>query len=141
MKKMLSALVVVVLMMTMVASVASAATYIQNPFDYVTILCQANAERLLNKYESAPKTGNPTRLYVRHYLRDDLGMVYNNYFKAADNRNGTSLKGGDWMSPDTANYVRSNSIVVNKPWYAYGRANTDYGLTSIVITGYSHANG
>ena len=41
MKKMLSALVVVVLMMTMVASVASAATYIQNPWVYPELCVNA----------------------------------------------------------------------------------------------------
>ena len=42
------------------------------------------------------------------------------------------------MAPDTANYVRSTSITMDKNWYTWGRGNTDYGLTYITISGYSN---
>ncbi|MEA5014256.1 MAG: hypothetical protein VB099_06820 [Candidatus Limiplasma sp.] len=136
MKKMLSALVVVVLMMTMLASVANAASM---PFSSQTIKCVKNAEVGVNQYTTTEtKQAKETRLYVRHYLYGDFGGVYTNHFQAANqHRNATTRYGGDWMAPDTANYVRSNSITLGKTWYAYARGNTDYGLATIVITGYS----
>lgn len=141
MKKRLCIALVLVTMLTLVASVAFAGVE-KNTFDYSTIYCQANREVGLNSYVSNKKlAAYAGKLYVRHYLHGEFGGVYTNYFKAgAAIRNAPTLYGGNWMAPDTANYVRSASLVADKPWYAYGRANTDYGLNTIVISGYSHIN-
>lgn len=94
MKKMISVLVLAVLMLTMVVSVASAAS---NPFGSKMITCAANAEvGLNNNPESANKAKNTGRLYVRHYLWGEWGGVYTNYFRAAKVQLGAST-GNDFI--------------------------------------------
>lgn len=139
MKKMLSVMLVAIMMLTMVASVASAAS---NAFGSKVIYCQVGAERFLNNNNNPTDTlKTKGRFYVRHYLWGDWGGAYTNYFKASQVFNGGTLYGGNWMAPDTANYVKSNSLAAGKPTYAWGRANTDYGLNYIEITGYSDPKG
>ena len=142
MKKKLLSLFLLALLLTTLASVASAGDYdAHNPFGSKTIYCTPNAEVGLNNYIAAYKYAHAGYLYVRHYLDGDFGSVHTNYFKAGTGRTGsTTLYGGNWMAPDTANFVRSGSIVLYDQWYAYGRGNTDYGLTTIVITGYSDSD-
>lgn len=139
MKKTISLVIVLTLVLVCVANVASAAS---NPFGSKVIYCQSGAERFLNN-ESRPTDGLAVkgRFYVRHYLWGDWGGVYTNYFKASNVFGGGTLYGGNWMAPDTANYVRSNSLAVGKATYAWGRANTDYGVSYIEISGYSDPKG
>lgn len=142
MKKMLTALVLVVLMMTMLASVATAANQPgsrNNTWDYNTIYCDPNRVIDLNKDWSYTKNGNQGQLYVRHYLWGDFGGVYTNYFQAKSQYTGDNTRlGGKWMMPDGAFYVSSASLKLYYGCKACGRANTDYGLTTIQITGYMH---
>lgn len=143
MKKIFAIVIALTMVLTMVASVASAGV-VQNTFDYRTIRCQANMETGLNSYDSAGKTLNAGRLYVRHYLHGEFGGVYTNYFKAGlIKRDAPNLVGGNWMAPDTANFVRSTTIKIgsSQTWHAYGRGNTDYGLNTIEISGYSNIDG
>jgi hypothetical protein len=138
MKKILATLVLVALVLTMFASVASAVAP-NNPFGSKVIYCAANAEQPLNNAQEPSKSVNNHRIYVRHYFYGDWGGVYTNYFRAGGTQtNATSLLGGSWMAPDTANFVTSNSITTGRGWYAVGRGNTNYGLNSIQITGYSN---
>lgn len=139
MKKMLSLGLALVMVLTMLSSVALA---VQNPFSSKVIYCSPGTEvGLCTKDTNDPKTdAQKGHLYVRHYLYGDWGGVYTNYFRASKTRLGaaqSAMVGGNWMAPDTANWVKSTTIKKGEVWYAYGRANTDYGLTYIEITGYS----
>lgn len=144
MKKMISMILVLATVFTLVASIASAADYdIQSTFGYVSITCASGAEKRLNVYEPGYKTAKEKVLYVRHYLYGSYGGTYSNYFRAKNASSASNpLLGGNWMAPDTANYVRSSSILANglNRYHAFGRGNTDYGLNSITISGYCHAN-
>lgn len=142
MKKMISVLVLSVLVLTMVASVASAAS---NPFGSKVIYCQENAEVHLNNNAGEIKqAATKNKLYVRHYLWGEWGGVYTNYFRAAKSasavKKDVTLLGGKWMSPDGAFYVESTSIGYGTVVNAWGRGNTNYGLTRIEISGYSDPN-
>ncbi len=140
MKKMICVTLVLATLLTLAVSVASAANGdVHSPFDYVDIRCAANAEVRLNKYEPGVKSAKPDVLYIRHYLVYDYGSVYNNHFRAQNFISG-AIVGSDWMAPDTANYVRSSAIDLYQRYWAMGRGNTDYGLTTITITGYSDSN-
>lgn len=84
------------------------------------------------------KTSNPGRVYVRHYLYGDFGGVYTNYFSASIGQQTTSprLVGGSWVTPGIGNYIRSTAFTIGSYITLWGRANTNYGLTSIGIAGY-----
>lgn len=94
--------------------------------------------------EGVWKGANPTRLYVRHYLWSSIegyygSHSYTNYFQAFEMSDLDSRLGGDWMAPDTANYVRSNSIYAGWRYGAAARANTKYadaGFPTIQLSGY-----
>jgi hypothetical protein len=136
MKRMISMILVLATVFTLVTSVAVADLC---SFGYKTIVCASNQERNCNAGSVDTKSGNTGKLYVRHYLYGDFGGVYTNYFRASESSTTrTGLVGGNWMAPDTANYVRSTSITRDKNWYTWGRGNTDYGLTYITISGYSN---
>lgn len=138
MKKTFAIVIALALVLTCFASTAFA---VMNSFQYATIKCQPNMEVGLDTDRNTGKLKNPGVFYVRHYLHGDFGGVYNNYFKAGNTlRNATKFCGGDWMAPDTANFIRSSSLSLGSVWQAYGRGNTDYGLSTIVISGYSDFN-
>lgn len=138
MKKTICLILVLAAVFTMLSSVAFATS---NAFGSKIIYCSPNTERFLNNNSSSEGLKTAGRFYVRHYLWGSWGGSYTNYFKASQEYNGGTLYGGNWMAPDTANYVKSGSLIINKSTYAWGRANTDYGLSYIEITGYSDPNG
>ena len=86
----------------------------------------------------------PGVLYVRHYLWSDIAGYYGashhtNYFQAKPQGNTNTRYGGDWMAPDSANYIRSNSIKKPNSFEVAARANTKYaddGFATIKISGY-----
>lgn len=143
MKKFMAFVLSTVLVLAICASACADIIYItQNPMP-------AQAVRTVRLTDNAVwKTGKPGRLYVRHYLWSTVEGYYGsnnhtNYFQASvDNQDGSRL-GGDWMAPNTANYVRSSSIYAD-PDGAYfyglaGRANTKYadaGFPVVRISGY-----
>lgn len=93
---------------------------------------------------SSKKEAKPGVLYVRHYLWSDIAGYYGNshhtnFFQAIPLFDGEVRYGGDWMAPDSANYVRSNSIKVDRYYGAGARANTKYaddGFATIRISGF-----
>ncbi|MBR5960103.1 MAG: hypothetical protein IKZ98_03850 [Clostridia bacterium] len=97
--------------------------------------------------EARLKGSNLGRLYVRHYLWSDIAGYYGashytNFFQAIPGGKGDTRYGGDWMAPDSANYIRSNSIQKKKYGVA-ARANTKYaddGFATIRISGYMDPN-
>lgn len=99
------------------------------------------------------KQSKPSVLYVRHYLWSDVEGYYGsnnhtNYFQAFPYDSADTRYGGNWMTPGTANYVRSNSIHVSTSAKSYyygvaGRANTKYadaGISTVRVSGYMDSN-
>lgn len=97
------------------------------------------------------KSLKPGYLYVRHYLWSSTPGYYGtsnytNFFQAIPflNGSGGSVRyGGNWMAPDTANYVRSPNIVTEELYAVAARANTKYaddGFSTIQISGYMDSN-
>lgn len=98
------------------------------------------------KVSEGLKKGNVGRknaLYVRHYLWSDIAGYYGsshhtNFFQAIP-VDETVRYGGDWMAPDSANYIRSGSIQSKNTYSVGARANTKYaddGFATIRISGY-----
>lgn len=85
-------------------------------------------------------------LYVRHYLWSDVPGYYGsnnhtNYFQASPS-NGDTRVGGNWMAPDTANFIKSGSLQYDSFGVAC-RGNTKYadaGIPIIRISGYTDGN-
>lgn len=139
MKKLLAFTLSMVLVLAFCASACAERAYLlQNPLpaqDVRTIK--------ITEEEGVWKGDKPSRLYVRHYLWSTIegyygSNNYTNYFQAFQTWTDTRY-GGDWMAPDTANYVRSNSIVVGYHYGAAARANTKYadaGYSTIQVSGY-----
>ena len=94
------------------------------------------------------KSVKPGRIYVRHYLWSDIAGYYGsshhtNYFQAIPHDEPKKRRGGDWMAPDSANFIRSNSIGVTQAYGCAARANTKYaddGFATIRISGYMETN-
>lgn len=133
--------IVILLAAIIVLSVSSALAAQNNTFGYVRLPSESVVG--INQYEGntyALKKYNDKKIYVRHYLHEGpYNGVFNNYFQAARTfRNAQQKYGGNWMAPDTANFVQSNSITNNRLWYVYGRSNTKYNQNYIKISGYSN---
>ena len=90
------------------------------------------------------KGANAGRLYIRHYLWSSQEGYYGdcnftNYFQATTSEDTNKRLGGNWMTPGTANYVRSGSIAVGKFYGVAGRGNTKYadaGISVVRVSGY-----
>ena len=119
---------------------ASADTVIylkQNPIPAAQVKTVPVTEKL------GPKSNNAGRLYVRHYLWSDIAGYYGashhtNYFQAFNSDRNVRL-GGNWMAPDSANFVKSNNIKTKNSYGIAARANTKYaddGFATIRISGY-----
>ena len=96
--------------------------------------------------ECGKKTNHAGYLYVRHYLWSSTpgyygSSNYTNFFQAVPSTDDTARYGGNWMSPGTADYVRSSNILTGDDCYygAAARANTKYaddGFSTIMVSGY-----
>lgn len=141
MKKLLAFILSMVLVLAFCASACADVIYL----DQTRLPAQAVATVSVTGEDGVWKSGNPTRLYVRHYLWSNIQNYYGsnnytNYFQAFDIAILNGRLGGDWMAPDTANYVRSNSLIVGNVYGVAARANTKYadaGYPTIQISGYA----
>lgn len=97
-----------------------------------------------NSWEMKSERSKANRIYVRHYLWSSIPGYYGashhtNYFQAIPSYATTTRLGGNWMAPDSAEYIRSNSIQKGNFYGAGARANTKYaddGFATIMISGY-----
>lgn len=129
-----------------IGSASADRAYLQQ---YAIPAAQTNTKRVTEKLDTY-KRAKPGVLYVRHYLWSDIAGYYGashhtNYFQAIPNGdiNTPTRYGGDWMAPDSANYIRSNSIKTQKRYGCAARANTKYaddGFATIKISGYMETN-
>ncbi len=141
MKKLLAFTLGMVLVLAFCASACAERAYLnQTPIPAQNV----KTVQVTETYAVA-KGDNPTRLYVRHYLWSTIDGYYGsnkhtNYFQAFNSGASSDRLGGDWMAPDTANYVRSNSIILFNHYGVAARANTKYadaGYPTIQISGYT----
>ncbi|MEA5014248.1 MAG: hypothetical protein VB099_06780 [Candidatus Limiplasma sp.] len=125
-------LVVMLLLVMMVSSVALAE---RTPFNIQEIPCNASTPLM----DWTPVTRPCSQIYVRHYIWEDIGGSFTNYFWAG--LNGTNVRyGGAWMVPDTTGSIKSSSIGGASTYRVIIRPNTvyaDFGLESMHISGYA----
>lgn len=141
MKKFFAFTLAMLLVLAICASACADVVYL----DQTRIPAQAVATVRITGIDGVWKSGNAGRLYVRHYLWSNIEGYYGtnnhtNYFQAFNIDNINGRLSGDWMAPNTANYVRSGSLVTGSLFGVAARANTKYadaGYSTIQVSGYA----